>query len=256
MLMTSSVPQRFQAPSMEWLDQPELGEAIKRARLPLFETQSELVSEILQRFPAIGSPRASIATMLSNLERGFQKTTKAAVLFAIQEILEVQLTKDEPSEWTAPVSLRAQRGLDNDSLQALQKPHGRHNLYATTAGAGGDVMFFEIVASERVESVPASLEHVATAFAFRVSGTVMGPIIQPGHLIWVNPSDTVQPDGLVLLVPQDSHLDRRRYLRQLISETDTTWTVQTFVPPTTETLEKKEWPHAWRVSHIEFNIDG
>jgi hypothetical protein len=108
-----------------------------------------------------------------------------------------------------------------------------------------------VVALDTNASEPLGVKKATPAFAFRVAASVLGPVIQPGSILWVHPDEAVVAGNLVLLAPVDEDKDRRRLLRVLVLESEADWTVEQSNPPKQETFSKSEWPKCMKIAHIE-----
>jgi phage repressor protein C with HTH and peptisase S24 domain len=75
----------------------------------------------------------------------------------------------------------------------------------------------------------------------------MEPAYKPGDVIWVHPKVHGQPGNDVLLMPANESVDKRRCLRELISETDTEWVVRQHSPGEQTKMLKSEWPQCLKI---------
>lgn len=232
------------------LKQPELGRTLKEKReaLNLLQTAvADLAAKIYYEkklAPAGGydpngkdrdheTVTTNIAQAITQFEKAIKgKYNSSKYLDYIQESL-FQL-----GNLTSPTEVAANE-FDNP---ATAMSSFRHFLVHPTVVAGAAGEIFMGVEKLKFVEAPHNLIDVPGAFGFVISGTSMEPKYSPKDVLWVDPRKPPRPGRFVLVCPLDPVSNRTRFVRLLVRDGTTKWTLKQFSPELEHDLDKAEWP--------------
>jgi phage repressor protein C with HTH and peptisase S24 domain len=124
---------------------------------------------------------------------------------------------------------------------------GEADLPVYAAAEGGDGVM--VVSTDPVQLVqrPWFLHEVSEGYAVLVTGESMEPVYEPGDMAIVNPRWPLVRNKDVIIVCDESLGEFRAVIKRLIKWTDTHWHVRQFNEPRDFTLDRRDWPKAYRV---------
>lgn len=119
-------------------------------------------------------------------------------------------------------------------------------VYAAAEGGGGTV----ILPSDPVGYArrPHTLEAVKDAYAILINGESMAPAYRPGDTAWVDPSMPLRRDtDVIVYAVEEVHGEAKATIKELVSWTDTEWSLRQINPPKQFKLPRANWQTAHRV---------
>lgn len=119
-------------------------------------------------------------------------------------------------------------------------------VYAAAEGGQGTM----ILSSEPIDQSPRPymLRGVRDAYGILITGESMVPAFRPGDVAWVDPRlPPIRGTEAIFYAINDENGEARASIKELVSWTDTTWTVQQWNPAKTFKLPRPEWGKCHRV---------